>query len=103
MKLLKDKVVVVTGGCGLLGMEFVKGILRNGGICIISDIQDACGLNSKLCLNDEIVYNFEFTNLDINSKESITSQLLVSVTVTVYIPDARSILGSLPEPLPVHE
>lgn len=71
MKLLKDKVVVVTGGCGLLGMEFVKGILRNGGICIISDIQDACGLNSKLCLNDEIVYNFEFTNLDINSKESI--------------------------------
>jgi len=30
--LLKDKVVIVTGGFGLLGKEFIKCIVREGGI-----------------------------------------------------------------------
>lgn len=39
-KLLNNKVIVVTGGNGLLGKEIVKGIIRNGGICINMDINN---------------------------------------------------------------
>ena len=28
--MLKDKVVVITGGAGLIGKEFVKAVLENG-------------------------------------------------------------------------
>ena len=38
MMILKDKVVIVIGGCGLIGREIVKDIRRKGGICINADI-----------------------------------------------------------------
>ena len=40
MKLLSDlnkKVIVITGGAGLIGKEFVKAVIENGGIAIIAD------------------------------------------------------------------
>jgi NAD(P)-dependent dehydrogenase (short-subunit alcohol dehydrogenase family) len=36
--MLKDKVVVVTGGAGLLGRAFVRGIVEHGGTAIVADI-----------------------------------------------------------------
>jgi len=36
--MLKDKVVVVTGGAGLIGQEFVRAIIEQNGIAIIADI-----------------------------------------------------------------
>jgi NAD(P)-dependent dehydrogenase (short-subunit alcohol dehydrogenase family) len=36
--MLKDKVIIVSGGAGLLGKEFVKAILENNGIAVIADI-----------------------------------------------------------------
>ena len=38
--MLKDKVVVVTGGAGLIGKEFIKAIVENNGIAIIADINE---------------------------------------------------------------
>ncbi len=38
--MLKDKVVVITGGAGLIGKEFVKAVIENGGIAIIADINE---------------------------------------------------------------
>lgn len=35
---LKDKVIIVTGGCGLIGQEIVTDIKRKGGIVINADI-----------------------------------------------------------------
>ena len=36
--MLKDKVVVITGGAGLIGQEFVRTVVKNGGVAIIADI-----------------------------------------------------------------
>lgn len=37
-KLLSDKIIIVTGGNGLLGKEIVSDIIKNGGFCINIDI-----------------------------------------------------------------
>ena len=36
--ILKDKVVIVIGGCGLIGREIVRDVRLKGGICINADI-----------------------------------------------------------------
>ena len=36
--ILKDKVIIVIGGCGLIGRENVKDVREKGGICINADI-----------------------------------------------------------------
>ncbi|NTV49353.1 MAG: SDR family oxidoreductase [Geobacteraceae bacterium] len=41
--MLKDQVIVVTGGCGLLGREFVAAVLNNGGRAVIADVDMANG------------------------------------------------------------
>jgi len=45
--MLKNKVVVITGGAGLIGKEFVKAVVENGAIAIIADINDHIGLKAK--------------------------------------------------------
>lgn len=37
--MLENKVIIVIGGCGLIGREIVRDIRRKGGICINADIQ----------------------------------------------------------------
>lgn len=41
---LRGKVVVVTGGAGLLGLEFIKAILEQGGVAVIADVNHEAGL-----------------------------------------------------------
>ena len=72
--MLKDKVVVVTGGAGLLGKVFCEGILNKGGIPIIADINESVGTQFEEELRTK--YNTEnalFQKLDITSVESINS------------------------------
>ena len=38
--MLKNKVVVITGGAGLIGKEFAKAVMSQGGIAIIADIDE---------------------------------------------------------------
>ena len=38
--MLQDKVVVITGGAGLLGKEFSKFIVKDGGTVVIADINE---------------------------------------------------------------
>jgi NAD(P)-dependent dehydrogenase (short-subunit alcohol dehydrogenase family) len=38
---LGGKVVVITGGCGLLGREFVRAVTVNNGVAIVADIDEA--------------------------------------------------------------
>ncbi len=42
---LKDKIIIVTGGKGLLGAAFVKDIIKEGGIAINADISSENDLN----------------------------------------------------------
>jgi len=70
--MLKDKVVVITGGAGLIGKEFVKAVVENGGIAIIADINEEIGLRVKENLSDELsTNNIDFVKLDITSKDSL--------------------------------
>ena len=66
--LLKDKVIVVTGGAGLLGREFCKIIINNGGIAIIAEYNVALAKEVKEEIDSEWVYVEE---VNITSKKSI--------------------------------
>jgi len=69
---LKNKVIVVTGGAGLIGQEFVKAITENNGIAIITDIDEQAGLCIKKDLSKELNnQNIDFVKLDITSKSSL--------------------------------
>lgn len=70
--MLKDKVVVVTGGAGLLGKEFVKAVIKSGGIAIVADINEQIGQEVKENLSKELdTKNIDFVKLDITSKDSL--------------------------------
>ena len=63
---LKDKVIVVTGGAGLLGKAFCEAISKEGGIAVVADIN----LNKAQEVSSKIINSF-FIEMDINSKESV--------------------------------
>ena len=70
--MLRDKVVVITGGAGLIGKEFVKAIVENNGIAIIADINEEVGIKIKLNLLQELnTVNIDLIKLDITSKDSL--------------------------------
>ena len=70
--MLKDKVVVVTGGAGLIGQEFVKSIIEQNGIAIIADINKNEGQRVSNELSNKLKSNkIDFFELDITSKKSL--------------------------------
>ena len=66
--MLKDKVIVVTGGAGKLGIEFIKDIIKNSGTAIIADMDEVKG---NTILKDFNNSNIDYVKLDISSKESV--------------------------------
>lgn len=72
--MLKDKVIVITGGAGLIGKEFVKAVVENHGIAIIADINEELGLKVKEDLSKELnTQDIDFIKLDITSKVSLNN------------------------------
>ncbi|MDD2384939.1 MAG: oxidoreductase [Sulfurospirillaceae bacterium] len=76
--MLKDKVVVITGGAGRIGSEFAKSVVENNGITIIADINEEFANQTIERITDELKERMEnisskilFFNLDISSKISI--------------------------------
>jgi NAD(P)-dependent dehydrogenase (short-subunit alcohol dehydrogenase family) len=70
--MLKNKVVVVTGGAGLIGREFVKEITQNNGVAIIADIDKDESQKVFSSLSKDIVNGkVDFIELDVTSKDSI--------------------------------
>jgi len=70
--MLANKVIVVTGGAGLIGKEFIKAIIEQNGIAIIADINEEIGNEAKINLSQELHNsNIGFVKLDITSKESL--------------------------------
>ena len=70
--MLKGKIVVVTGGAGLLGRSFAKTIAEQGGIAVVADRDESAGRDVVETLQSEkypgqVVYG----KLDITSKQSI--------------------------------
>ncbi len=70
--MLKNKIVVVTGGAGLIGQKFVEAIIENDGTAIIADINKELGLKAKNDLSKKCnTVNIEFVELNITSVESL--------------------------------
>lgn len=70
--MLSNKVVVITGGAGLLGKEFIKAVIENDGKAIIADINSDIGNSAKESLSLELkTQNIDFVEIDITSKESL--------------------------------
>ena len=69
---LENKIIVVTGGAGLIGQEFVKSIINNNGTAIIADIDENHGKKTMNNLSNELnTQCIDFVHLDITSKESL--------------------------------
>ena len=70
--MLKNKVVVITGGAGLLGQEFAKSILENKGVPVIADINEETGFKVINQLKDLFPKGIiDYQLLNINNKQSI--------------------------------
>ncbi len=70
--MLSNKVIVITGGAGLIGQEFVKAIIEQNGVAIIADINEELGIKTKEILTKELeTKNIDFVKLDITSKKSL--------------------------------
>lgn len=73
---LEGKVVVITGGAGLIGQEFVKAVVYSGGIAIIADIDKKIGKsvlkNLQATLDTD---NIDYVHLDITSVSSLTNAI----------------------------
>ncbi len=54
IKLLNNQVVVITGGAGLIGREFVRGVAENGGIAVVADLY----MNAATRVAEEIATMF---------------------------------------------
>lgn len=70
--MLSNQIVVITGGAGLIGQEFVKAVIEQNGIAIIADINEEVGKQVKDNLSKELdTGNIDFVQLDITSKDSL--------------------------------
>lgn len=64
---LQDKVIVVTGGAGKIGQEFVRRISEEGGVAVVADIN----LSAAKLASDRYPNKVDLEFLDINEIESI--------------------------------
>lgn len=75
---LTEKVVVVTGGAGLLGKEFIEAVVKNHGIGVIADLSGIRGVELEREMkekygNDAIL----FSSLDISSEKNINELIVL--------------------------
>jgi NAD(P)-dependent dehydrogenase (short-subunit alcohol dehydrogenase family) len=68
--MLKNKVIVVTGGAGLLGQSFCNAIAKNNGIPIVADIDQSAASSVATRLRTE-GFRADSVELDIGDQESI--------------------------------
>jgi len=70
--MLSNQVIVITGGAGLIGQEFVKAVVEQNGIAIIADINESLGKHVKNDLLTKVsTDNIDYIKLDITSKDSL--------------------------------
>lgn len=74
--MLSGKVVVITGGAGLLGRTFVTSVTEQHGIAIIADVDVDAADRARVSLNDALsTSSIDAISLDITSVVSIQEML----------------------------
>lgn len=73
---LENRVVVITGGAGLIGKSFVRAVAENGGIAVIADLDESAGNKVKDEISTELdTDNIDFIKVDITSRESVVGMI----------------------------
>ncbi|NKQ38594.1 MAG: SDR family oxidoreductase [Methanosarcinales archaeon] len=73
---LKDKVVIITGGCGLIGSAFCNECAMNGASVVIIDINEKLGNELVKSIQKETKNeNILFQKCDITNKEDIKNSI----------------------------
>lgn len=81
--ILEGKVVIVAGGLGLIGKEFIKAIVENGGIGIIADIDETNAGKMINSIKSQLpTGKIDLVKLNITAKKSISS--MINVVVKKY-------------------
>lgn len=81
--IIENKVIVVIGGAGLIGQEFIKAIVVNGGKAIIGDLNEELGFKIKNKINNELKsLNVDYEKVDISSTESV--EMLIASVFSKY-------------------
>jgi NAD(P)-dependent dehydrogenase (short-subunit alcohol dehydrogenase family) len=71
---LEGQVILITGGAGLLGQEFIRAVIENKGIAVLADIDENLGNEIKARLTEEYGASLiDFVKLDITSLKSLKS------------------------------
>jgi len=70
-RLLDDKVVVVTGGAGLIGRDFSRGIAESGGLAVVADRDKEAAARAAAEVAAENSGRVEAVALDITNPESV--------------------------------
>ena len=73
--MLKNKTIVITGACGLIGKEFVKACLQQNANVVLADINEEA---ANLFLNEIKNPNSFFVETDITSEESVRNLIFQS-------------------------
>lgn len=74
--MLHKKVIVVTGGAGLIGKEFIKAIAKNNAIAVIADFDHKLAQQVKnMMLNKYNLTNIDVVQMDITKKQSIKNAI----------------------------
>ncbi len=70
--MLNNQVIVITGGAGLIGREFIKALVEQNAVAVIADIDEELGFKVLNELKLELHYDkIDFIQLDITSKKSL--------------------------------
>ncbi len=69
--MLTDKVVVVTGGAGVLGRQFCTAIVENGGVAIVADRDVEAATRAAAEMNRARIGRAEAALLDITNLQSV--------------------------------
>ena len=80
--MLKNKIIVVTGGAGRLGQTFVNAIAQNGGVAIAADIDFNAAERIVADVGEDSIGCVVAAQLDITSKKSILA--LIENLLTQY-------------------
>ena len=81
--ILREKVVVITGGAGLLGRTFCRAVVENGARCVIADVNQDQGPRTAEWLNVDFgADRASFVHVDINDASSVSR--LVSDSVRLF-------------------
>jgi NAD(P)-dependent dehydrogenase (short-subunit alcohol dehydrogenase family) len=69
--LLKNKVIVITGGAGLLGKQFCSAVAEQGGIAVVADVDGDGAMEVARQVAGRYQGRAEAASLDITSSESV--------------------------------